>query len=267
MSRDWALVTGASHGIGYEICRVLARRGHPLIMVARSEDILKRASSSIRHEHAVETVPIVADLSDVESIRTLWNRAVEVGEIDVLVNNAGYGMAGPFHAASPEETIRMAMTHVLATTCLTRLALPSMLKRRRGWILNVASTAAFQPLPGMAAYAAAKAYVLHLSEALSREVRGTGVTVTCIAPGPVRTDFFRTAGMRTPRGAMDPARVAEIAVRAMMRGKRVVVPGPWNAAVAYLARIMPRGIVLRVGEMITKRWLRRPRASTRRDGR
>ncbi len=257
MPSGWALVTGASRGIGYEICRVLARYGWSLIMVARNENRLGEASSSLGGEYGVETVPLVADLSNVQSIRTLWSRAVEVGEIEVLVNNAGYGMAGPFYAAPLEDMIRMATTHVLATTCLTRLALPEMLNRGRGRILNVASTAAFQPLPGMAAYAAAKAYVLHLSEALSRELRNTGVTITCLAPGPVRTDFFRTARMRTPRGAVDPGRVAEIAVRAMMRGERLVIPGVWNTAMAYLARIMPRGAVLRAGERITEKWLRR----------
>ncbi len=266
MPSGWALVTGASRGIGYEICRVLTRMGWPVIMVARRENALRGAASSIEEEARVEAIPLSADLSSVQNILSLWNRVESIGEVSVLVNNAGYGMIGPFHSAPADVLSSMVMTHVIATTYLTRLALPGMLDRGWGRVLNIASTAAFQPLPGMAAYAAAKAYILSLSEALSRELKGTGVTVTCVAPGPVRTDFFRTAGMRTPRGSMDAARVAEIAVRAMLNGKRTVIPGFQNAVMACMARAMPRGVVLRVGEAITTRWFRPSRTSTRRGG-
>ncbi|RMG48677.1 MAG: SDR family oxidoreductase [Acidobacteria bacterium] len=254
--RSVALVTGASTGIGYELTRLLAADGHDLILVARSRDRLAAVAREMTAAHGVGAEALARDLSRQEDVRSLVQ---ELGgaEVDVLVNNAGFGSFGPFANTDLETLLAMIQLNVSAVTHLTRALLPGMLQRRRGRILNVASTAAFQPGPLMAVYYATKAFVLHLSEALAEELRGGPVTVTALCPGPTESEFARRAGMEESRlfrrwGVMDAATVARAGYRAMMRGKRLVVPGWTNRFLACAVRFVPRrlvpGIVRRIQE-------------------
>lgn len=242
-----ALVTGASSGIGAELARTLARRDHDLILAARSADALETLATELRAEHgrAVTVAPL--DLATDEGPRALLDAVADAGlEVDVLVNNAGFATHGPFARIDLETELAELRLNVVALTWLAKAALPGMLRRGRGGILNVASTAAFQPGPGMAVYYASKAYVLHLSEALSEEVRGSGVTVTALCPGPTETGFQRRAGMEGSRLErrrgifQDAATVAEQGVRAFERGQRVFVPGTANRLGTIVARLAPR---------------------------
>jgi short-subunit dehydrogenase len=252
MSRPLALVTGASSGIGAELARVLAGRGHDLILVARSREPLERLARTWTAEHGVTVEIEVADLSAAGAGSALAERLFAGGRRpDVLVNNAGFGLAGPFREHDPAELSRMIAVNVTAVTELCRACLPVMIERRRGGILNVSSLAAFQPGPFMAVYYATKAYVLSLSEALHEECRGTGVAVTALCPGPVETGFAARAAMTETRlfstgllPKMDAARVAELGVAGLMRGKRVVVPGAVSALLAATSGLVPRALAL-----------------------
>jgi len=253
-----ALVTGASGGIGLELARLLARGGHDLVLVARSAEKLQTLARELEGEHGVRAHALPADLTDPgapERIAAeLRGRGVEV---EVLVNNAGFGVAAPFAEADTARQVEMIQVNVTALTHLTRLFLPAMLSRRSGRILNVASTAAFQPGPFLAVYYATKAYVLSFSEAVAEEVRGTGVTVTALCPGPTHTGFAAEARMegtllfRAGR-VMDAATVARVGYRGMMRGKRLVIPGVLNQVVATVAQRSPRALVLRLVRQLNR---------------
>ncbi len=196
-NRLTALVTGASSGIGEDLARLFAADGHNLVLVARGGERLHALAGELRDRKRIAASVIVADLSDPASPDRIARELVENGQqIDVLVNNAGFGQYGMFAKVDPVELGRLLQVNVSALTLLTRLLLPGMLSRRSGRVLNVASTAAFQPGPLMAPYYASKAYVLSLSEALAEETRGTGVTVTCLCPGPTTTRFQARAGMQ-----------------------------------------------------------------------
>lgn len=253
--RPVALVTGASAGIGKELARRFARGGHDLVLTARRADELRALADELRPAGVAAHV-FPADLSDPATPRRLFDEIATAGlTIDVLVNNAGVGVYGPFADASPDRLLAMLRVNVLALTELARLFLPGMVSRGRGRVLNVASTAAFQPGPLMAGYYATKAYVLSLSEALAHELRGTGVTVTCLCPGPTRTEFGAAAAMDGSRlfdspNVMDAAPVADAGYRATMRGRRVVIPGLWNRLGAFATRFVPRSLLMRVVERI-----------------
>lgn len=237
-----ALVTGASGGIGLEIARVLAGE-HDLVLVARSADGLAAAATAV----GGATV-LALDLADPGAVA----RVVEaVPEVDCLVNNAGVGDFSPFAEADPGKLDTLIALNIGALTQLTRAYLPGMLARKRGRILNVASTAAFQPGPLMAVYYATKAYVLSFSEALAEETRGSGVTVTALCPGPTASGFQAGAAMegsRLVRGRTLPtaASVAAYGVAAMRKGDAVAVPGLMNKVFASSIRLTPRPIVRRV---------------------
>jgi short-subunit dehydrogenase len=237
-----ALVTGASGGIGLEIARVLAGE-HDLVLVARSAERLAAVGAELGGARV-----FAADLADPDSVARLVS---EVPEVDVLVNNAGVGDFAPFATADPEKLDALIALNIGALTRLSRAYLPGMLARKQGRILNVASTAAFQPGPLMAVYYATKAYVLSLSEALAEETRGSGVTVTALCPGPTESGFQAGAAMegsRLVRGRKLPtaASVAEFGVAAMRRGDAVAVPGLMNKVFASSIRLTPRPIVRRV---------------------
>lgn len=241
-----ALVTGASSGIGAELARSLARRDHDLILTARSGQTLEALAAELRATHGRSVTVAPADLAAAEGPHELLDAVGDAGlEVDVLVNNAGFAAHGPFARIDLETELAQLRLDVVALTWLAKALLPGMLDRGRGGIVNVASTAAFQPGPGMAVYYASKAYVLHLSEALSEEVRGRGVTVTALCPGPTETGFQRRAGMEGTRLArrrgllQDPATVAEQGVRAFERGQRVFVPGTINRLGTIVARLAP----------------------------
>ncbi|HEU4828299.1 MAG TPA: SDR family oxidoreductase [Gemmatimonadales bacterium] len=251
LSAGTALVTGASAGIGRELARLLAQGGFGLILTARDESRLQQLAAELRERWSVAVTVIPCDLSVASGAGTLAADIEAAGlEVDLLVNNAGMGAAGSFADVPLERQLALLQLDIVSLTELTHRFLPAMLARRRGRILNVASTAAFQPGPYLASYYASKAYVLSLSEALAEETRGTGVTVTALCPGPTRTEFFARASMRESRLArnavMEAAEVAAAGYAGMMRGDRIVVPGAGNRVLAALVRIAPRGIVTRV---------------------
>src|SRR6185436_6905763 len=190
--RDLALVTGASSGIGADLARELAQGGHDLVLVARGEDKLKALAAELEKAHSIRARVISADLAQPDAAVQLVKQLGGT-PIDVLINNAGYALYGRFAETDAADELRMIQVNIVALTQLAKLLLPGMLARKKGRILNVASTAAFQPGPLMAVYYATKAYVLSFSEALANELQGTGVGVTALCPGPTRTGFQKRA--------------------------------------------------------------------------
>lgn len=246
-----ALVTGASSGIGAELARLLAADGWSLVLAARGEDRLRQLADELRSKHgaAVDVAPI--DLAQPGAAERLFALATAHGRpIACLVNNAGFGLYGPYAANDLKAIEDLIQLNIAALASLTRLALPEMLTRRSGYILNVASAAAFQPGPLMAVYYASKAFVLHLSEAIAEEVAAAGIRVTALCPGPVKTDFARRASMEHSRlfaGAiLDPARVARLGYRGMLRGKRIVIPGFKYQALLFAGRLAPRSLLAKI---------------------
>ena len=243
--RQTALITGASSGIGADLARLFAADGYDLVLVARSEGKLHELAKEL----GVTSTVIAADLSKPDAAQMVNSTLVEKSiNIDVLVNNAGSGLAGPFLENDLRTELDMIQVNVVALTQLTKLLLPGMVSRKRGRVLNVASTAGFQPGPLMAVYYATKAYVLSFSEAIADELRDTDVSVTTLCPGPTATGFAGVAGMeRTrlftlmkPMSSMD---VAKAGYAAMKRGRRVVVTGMMNKLLVQSIRISPRRVV------------------------
>jgi short-subunit dehydrogenase len=252
-----ALVTGASGGIGYELARILARHGYDLVLVARSADKLAALAERLELDHGIQVRAIAKDLARPDAAAEIhqW-LAAEGLTVDVLVNNAGMGLLGKFAEIGIEGDVEMLRLNVEAPTLLTRLLLPSMLERGSGRILNLASTAGFQPGPLMAVYYATKAYVLSFSEALANELAGTGVTVTALAPGPTETGFSSRAGSEQSRlfqgATMDARTVAEAGYAALMAGKPVVVPGFRNRILAFGVRLVPRRVVTQIARRMNE---------------
>jgi short-subunit dehydrogenase len=243
-----ALITGASEGIGYELAKCFARHKHHLVLVARREEKLERLATEISSAYGVRVSWIAQDLSDPDSAPNVRKRVQESGlAIDFLVNNAGVGTYGLFAETDLERELRMMQLNMVSLTALTKLFLPGMLKRRRGGILNVASTAAFQPGPLMAVYYASKAYVLSFSEALANELTGTGVSVSVLCPGPTWSGFQKSAGMDASKlfrsGVMKASDVAETAYREFMKGKTTIIPGFRNKILAFSVRLGPRKLL------------------------
>jgi hypothetical protein len=248
--RDLALVTGASSGIGADLARELAAGGHDLVLVARGEDKLRALAGELEKAHGGKAHVFSADLAEPDAAARLVK---ELGElrVDILVNNAGYALYGRFADTDAQDEMRMIQVNIVALTQLTKLLLPPMLQRKKGRILNVASTAAFQPGPLMAVYYATKAYVLSLSEALANECEGSGVTVTALCPGPTSTGFQARANMQESKlvkgkEIMSSAEVAKAGYRALMKGKAVVIPGASNKMMAQAIRFLPRSTVTKL---------------------
>lgn len=248
-----ALVTGASSGIGAEIARQLAGRGHGVTLVARREERLTELASELVAEHGVRAEAIGADLGDVRGRDQVAERLDRLGlSVEVLVNNAGFGDGTDFREAEREWLLSMVELNCAALLDLQARYLPAMLERGRGAVINVASTAAFQPLPGSATYAATKAFVLSLGDAVGAEIAGSGVTLTTLCPGPVKTEFTDVAGVGESEEKLpgvfwtDVEQVAREAVEGAERGKRVVVPGILNRAGAITGQLSPRAIALPV---------------------
>ncbi|MFZ3266235.1 MAG: SDR family oxidoreductase [Terriglobales bacterium] len=246
--RKTALITGASSGIGLELARIFAREGYNLVLVARSVDRLRQLASEVEKLHGARSLILATDLAGPGAAAYVLDQTARAQiVVDVLVNNAGFGQYGLFADNDLEECMRQIQLNVTTLTHLTRLYLPGMIGRTSGRILNVASTAAFQPGPLMAVYFATKAYVLHFSEALANELKGTGVTVTCLCPGATATEFHKRAnatGMRLLKmGSMDAHTVAEDGYRGLMAGKPVVISGFRNWLVAQSVRFSPRRLV------------------------
>ncbi len=242
-----ALVTGASSGIGADIARVLARRGASLVLVARREGPLHRLAEELRQACGAEVKVRPADLADAGERTALGG---EMAGIDILVNNAGLGVYGPFAEAPWEQTQRMLDVNILALTHLTHLALPGMRQAKWGRIMQVASTAGFQPTPSYAAYGATKAHIVSFGIALNHELRGSGVTCTTLCPGATQTEFFEVAGQRMNQmqraSVMPSGKVAEIGVNAMLRRLPVAVAGRANTVSAVGGRLLPPVLAARL---------------------
>ncbi len=245
------LITGASSGIGLELAKLFARDGYHLVLVARSRDALLYVAGMLKETHNVSATVIPTDLSrtsaPTELVAELTSRQLH---IDVLVNNAGFGTYGPFAKTNVAAELELMQVNIVSLTHLAKLLLPEMLRKRDGKILNVASTAAFQPGPLMAVYYASKAYVLSLSEALANELRGSGVSVTALCPGPTPTGFQKRSGMHTSKlmqgNMIGTATVAQEGYRGLMDGKTIVIPGFRNRLLAFVVRLMPRKLVTRI---------------------
>ena len=248
-----AIVTGASSGIGREIARRLVARGHGLTLVARRQERLRDLAGELRDTHAVRVEVVAADLTDQDAREGVLAAVDAAGLVPaVLVNAAGLSTVGPVHRNDPAAELAMLRTDVEALAHLCSLTLPGMVERGAGAILNVASTAAFQPMPGQAGYAASKAFVVSYSQALRGELTGTGVTVTVLCPGPVDTEFAEVAGFdpdeaesALPRFLWVPAgQVADAAVDGLDRGRAMVIPGIANRLGAVSARLAPRSLLV-----------------------
>lgn len=243
-----ALITGASSGIGQTFARVLAERSMSVVLVARSEERLRTLATELSEQHGIRAEVIVADLSREQAAREILQEVQQRGlVIDLLVNNAGFATNGFFEKLSPETDHRQVMVDVTAVVDLTHAFIPMLLERSPGAaIINVASTAGFQPLPYMAVYAASKAFVLSFSQALGEEYRTRGLHVLALCPGPTDTPFFDIAGESASFGRKrKPEQVVATGLRALERGNSVVVDGFTNALMAQLARLSPRQLVVR----------------------
>ena len=242
MTRPRALITGASRGLGAAFARIAAADGCDLVLSARNQPDLDRLAQDLRARHGTNVLVVPCDLSQPGAADRLWEAAQPV---DILVNNAGLGGSGDVSRTQTRarDDAMVAVNFVAAVT-LARCAAAQMLDRGRGRILNVASLAGFLPGPNMAVYFATKAGLRSLSESLWQETRGRGVTVTALCPGPVDTDFFDAGGLRGGRAMLSAERVAQEGWNAMHRGRRMVVPGLPYKAVALLAGLVPRSLLL-----------------------
>ena len=249
-----ALITGASSGIGYELAKCFARDGTNLVLVARDEARLRIIAAELQTSCGVSARVIRADLARAAAPADVFRETQQAAlAIDYLVNNAGFGAGGSFFETDLETELAMMHVNMVSLVHLAKLYLREMRKRNSGGILNVASTAAFQPGPLMAIYYASKAFVLSFTEALAEELRGTGVTATALCPGPTATDFQRRAKIESTRlvksklMAMMPAsEVAQAGYRGFLQGKVIVIPGVWNKIGAQSVRLSPRALVRRI---------------------
>ncbi len=255
MPAETVLITGASSGIGLEFAKQFAKDGSELILVARRRDRLELLAAELKAIYGTTSTIITSDLSLPEAPQQLMDQIHQAGkQVDVLVNNAGFGQLGEFDEIPLQRQLNMIQLNVSAVVALSHLCLPGMRSRRRGAILNIGSTASFQPGPNVAVYYATKAFVLSFSEALWKELRGTGVTVTCLCPGPTKTEFGDESAMHdTPvfkHNAMNVSDVVKAGYRALRRGKRLVIPGVVNNLLATSVRFTPRGTLLDVMTML-----------------
>ncbi len=251
MPSETVLITGASSGIGLELAKLFAADKSDLVLVARSQEKLDHLATQLRDEHHVQVRVLSRDLVDPQSPRDIFEvLAAEGVTVDVLVNNAGFAAGGPVVDVPLEKLLDTISLNIAALTHLTRLFLPGMLQRRSGGILNIASTAAFQPGPYLAVYYATKAYALSFTEALAEEAIGTGVRVTCLCPGPTTTGFAAVAEVESKLlfrlGTSDAKTVAQAGHRGFRRGRVVVVPGFRNKLLAAAVRFTPRVVVRKI---------------------
>ena len=244
MSQErWMVITGASSGIGAEMARIAAERGRPLVLTARREDRLAALAAELSPKVRIET--IVQDLEAPEGAEALVDALAARGIVpETFVNNAGFGLRGRFATMPYDQQIAMVELNVTTLTRLCRLVLPGMVERGHGGIINVASMAAYQAIPFMAVYAATKAYVVSLSEALHEEARGRGVVVTVVCPGPTATEFTQRANLEKSKmfsaGSMSAADVARMGLDGHEKGRAVVVTGARNYALGLASKFLPR---------------------------
>ncbi len=254
-NKTYTLITGASLGIGEALAWEFAKNGHNLILVARGMDRLEEVAREIKAKNQIEVEVIQADLSNQKMVEEVCLKIQKKGLlVDCLVNNAGYGDWGEFHKASWEKISGMIELNVHALTHLTWRMLPDMVKRGKGQVVNVASVAAFFPGPYMAVYYATKAFVLSFSEALSEELDGTGVHITCLCPGPVKTGFQERAGFVHNKKAPTPEVVAKYAYESAIKHRKVIaVEGMYNWMQTKLPHFLPRIVVRKIVKWVQKR--------------
>jgi short-subunit dehydrogenase len=252
-----ALVTGASSGIGREMARQLAALGSDLVIAARRTDRLEELAAELREAHAVTVEPVASDLAEADAAGRLWDAARAGGRVDICINNAGFGLFDPFTALSRDRNLEMIAVNVRSVVDLSHRFVDHALgSDRRGYLLNIGSTAAFQPVPNMATYGATKHFVLAFSEALAHELKKTNVSVTCLNPGGTWTEFFdvsqqKIEGALAKASMLGPDRVAAIGLKAMLKGRRSVVSGGLNKLAAWMTRFAPRSTATAVaGSMI-----------------
>ena len=253
-----ALITGASAGIGCELAHLFAQDGYHLVLVARNKEKLTQLAGELKEKYGILVTVLAKDLSlplsPAEIFIELQQKSVFV---DVLVNNAGFGNYGFFSETNLNDELEMIQVNVTSLVHLTKLFLGEMLKKGEGKILNVASTAAFQPGPLMAIYYATKAFVLSFSEALSEELRGTAVTVTCLCPGATQTEFQKRAGLSDIRlfraGILTAREAAEAGYRGLMKNKRIAIPGFASRFFTFMVRLGPRPWVTRIVKFIQEK--------------
>lgn len=245
----FAVITGASKGIGRAIAEELASRGNSLILVARSESLLLSLQADLQQRYQVEVHVFPADLSDPEAAQQLVNRIQEAGlHVHILVNNAGYGLGGSFDSRPVEAQLDMMRLNMLTPVVLTRLLLPELLKQPKAYILNIASTAAYQAVPGLTVYSATKSFLLSFSRGLRYELRKTSVSVTAVSPGGTATEFASRAdlGSKAVKAGeklnMQPEQVAKKAIDAMFDGKAELIPGWLNKISTWLVWLFPKAI-------------------------
>jgi short-subunit dehydrogenase len=252
------LITGASSGIGLELSKIFARNNYDLVIVSQNEENLKKARDEIyKVNNSAKIDTIMKDLSEATAAKDIYEyTSSNQINIDVLVNNAGIQVYGNFHEVKEEELIKLMYVNMYAVTCLTKKYAADMVKRGEGKILNISSTGAFQACPLNAVYCASKSFVLHLSEAIREELKGTGVTVTVLCPGATKTNFAKRAhieDIKLFKGKLsDAGKVASIGYQALMRDKSVVVAGLSNKLMAESVRFFPRKLVTKVGMRIMK---------------
>lgn len=242
-----ALVTGASSGLGKEFAHLLAKAGYTVVLLARRQDALERLAQTLKEQYRVNTAVIVEDLSVPGAAKRIHNELKSRQlYVDVLINNAGFGDYQAFCDMSHAKMVNMMQVNMVALTELTHELVPRMKKMKRGKVLNVASTAAFQPGPGMAVYFASKAYVLSFTEALAEELKDSPVHVTCLCPGPTATEFAAEANNQNTKmfsKPMDAHAVALLGMTALNKGKVIQIPGLKNNLLSYLPRFLPRRMV------------------------
>lgn len=254
----WVLITGASSGIGLELAHVFARHRYNVVITSRDEAALQELAQDLEKKHGVKAHVILADLTQAAAPGELFAAVQQLKvEIDVLINNAGFGKFGFFYETEMEEELAMIEVNIAALTQLTKLFLKPMLARRSGRIMNVASTAGFLPGPMMAVYYASKAYVLSFTEALANELEGSGVSITALCPGYTKSGFQERANLQTSKLAnaigMDAREVAEVGYRGLIRRKTVVIPGRRNRAFVNLKRILPRKTTAQIVRFVQER--------------
>jgi len=252
----YALITGASSGIGYELALLFAKNGHNLILVARQENKLLQLADDLKTNYKIETQIISLDLSRFDAARVIFEQVQEKFiYVNYLVNNAGFYVKGAFTETSWKEEQELVQLQCLNLAQLIKLFLPAMLKQGRGGILNICSTGSFVPGPFNAIYCAAKSFVLSFSEAIAEEVSDSGITITALCPGGTNTNFQEFNNRRKPIffPIMKASRVAKIGYKALLNGKRVVIPGMSNKIQVFLIRFIPRNLVSKLtGLMVTK---------------
>lgn len=261
MNNKTVLITGASLGIGYELTKIFAKNGYNLVLVSRNEKRLNEIAEQLKKEYKIKVNVVVSDLANPNAPAEIFKKVKEESlHIDILVNNAGIGVYGLFTETSFSDEKDSMQINMIALTHLTKFFLKGMVEKGEGKILNVASVASFQPGPLMAVYYATKAYVLSFSEALASELKGKGVTVTALCPGPVKTGFQERANIKNSKldkspffNIITPQEVAIAGYNALMKNKRIVIPGFIFKLIPILVRLFPRRVVTEFVKFIQRK--------------